>query len=511
VSDAVDLDGLQQLELLGRDRSPELEAALERWLDTAPPDVDPVVLRRLDLVRAMADTAHEQVERGARTMREVREWATEHGERYLQARAECQLALLLRRAGEVTTALEHAVASLDLLPPDQPPLVRADHLLGLADALAVCGSPDAAIVRYREALRLAELADDIRMRMLVLNNLAYTYYEAGRLEDAVALCEQMQAASRAHGRQLPLHALDTLALTFVAVGRLGEAERAFAEVDLSDPATPLDVAESLLTLAGVRRQRGDLAGAADALSRSRAHAATHGLGAVEVRAMREQAELSAAEGRYAAAFEEFKAFHERQLAQHQVERDARARMLHAIFEASEARRESAKFREMSYRDALTRLWNRRYVDEQLAPLITRTMELSQPLSISFLDLDHFKHVNDTCSHEAGEEVLCTVARDLQDLADAVPGAIAARMGGEEFLLVLPGVDQARTARTVDALRRSLEGRDWRGITRGLPVTVSIGSALAPQDGQDRLQLLAAADRRLYVAKNAGRNRVVDEG
>ncbi|HET8616735.1 MAG TPA: diguanylate cyclase [Actinomycetales bacterium] len=501
---------MQQLELRSRDQDSELDAVVRRWLDEVPDDVDPVLLRRMQLVLATADTAAGRVEQGARTMREIREWAAERQESYLQARSEYVLAVLLRRAGEVTSALEHAVASVDLLPDDQPAAVRSDHLLGLADALAVSGTPDAAIDRYWEALRLAELADDARLRFLVLNNLAYTFYEAERFSEAAGLCERMQAIARSHGRPLPLHALDTVALTYVAIGRLDDAERLFSTVDLA-AAVPVDQAESLLTLAGVRRERGDLAAAREALNRCDEVTRRHALGSVGVKAMRERAELSAAEGRFDEAFEQFKLFHERLLAQHAAERDARARMLHAIFEASEARRQSERFRRLSYRDALTQLRNRRYVDEHLGGLIESSLELDQPLSLAFIDLDHFKQVNDTCSHEVGDEVLRRVAAVLDRYAPVDSHAVAARMGGEEFLLVLPGADQVEAARLLDALRADVQAIDWRGATHGLPVTVSIGTATGPVDGKERLQLLGTADRRLYAAKNSGRNRVACVG
>jgi diguanylate cyclase (GGDEF)-like protein len=506
VASGLDLAWVQQLELRSRDQDSELETVVRAWLDDVPEDVDPVQLRRMQLVLATADTAAGKVEQGARAMREIREWAAEHHESYLQARSEYVLAVLLRRAGEVTSALEHAVASVDLLPEGEPAAIQADHLLGLADALAVCGSPDAAIDRYWEAMRLAELADDARLRFLVLNNLAYTYYEAEKLTEAAELCERMQAMARAAGKPLPLHALDTVALTYVATGRLEEAERLFSAVELT-AAAPLDQAESLLTLAGVRRERGDLTAAREALRRCEEVTSRHGLGSVEVKALRERAELSAAEGRYDRAFGEFKLFHERLLAQHAAERDARARMLHAIFEASEARRQSERFRKLSYRDALTQLRNRRYVDEHLSGLIESSLELDQPLTVAFIDLDHFKQVNDTCSHEVGDEVLRRVATELDRYASADAHAFAARMGGEEFLLVLPGADQTEAARVLDQLRADVQAIDWQGTTHGLPVTVSIGTATGQVDGKERLQLLGTADRRLYVAKNSGRNRV----
>ena len=520
------LSWVEQLELRARDLGEDVADAAGLWLaengvdevdgveelDSAPAGADEAVLPlRLLLVRATVDIGRGRLERGASTIRRVRQWAVQHDERYLQARCEYVLGLLLRRAGEVTTALEHAVASVDLLPDDAHPAVRADLILGLADALSMCRSEEDAVVRYGEAQQLADLAQDVRMRLLVRNNLAYTFYEFGSYDHAVALCEEILSIAAANGVELPLHALDTLAVTYVAVGDLAAAERALARVAVVDSTAPDDAAESLLTLASVRRGRGDLAGAKEALGRARALTERHDLGGVAVRVMLEQAELSAAERQFERALGEFREYHERLLARHAVEREARARMLQAIFEASEARRESQRFREMSYRDPLTQLRNRRYVDEQLSLAIEASFDRGRPISVAFIDLDHFKQVNDTCSHEVGDEVLRRVAAVLDRYGAARPDAVAARMGGEEFLLVLPGADREQTARLLDELRADVEGIDWQGVTRGVPVTVSIGAATAPADGTDRLQLLGTADRRLYVAKDGGRNRVVDVG
>jgi diguanylate cyclase (GGDEF)-like protein len=305
--------------------------------------------------------------------------------------------------------------------------------------------------------------------------------------------------------------LDTLAVTYLAVGRLEEAEAALRDVAIDARTAPDDIARTMLTLARVRRQRGDLEGADEALGRCVAVARDHDIGEVSVQAQGERAELSAAQGRFEEAFAQLKDYHERLLAQHAVERDARARMLHAIFEAAEARRESERFRELSYRDPLTTLRNRRFVDESLTRQIEACTGDGQPLTLAFIDLDHFKRINDTCSHEVGDEVLGRVAALLERHAASQEWAFAARMGGEEFLLVLPGLGGDLAGALLETVREDLEGIDWHGVTAGLPVTASVGTSTAPDDGDDRLQLLATADRRLYLAKAAGRNRVVGTG
>ena len=131
---------MMRLELRVSERFEEVAATAAAWLQQVGADADPVDVQRVQPARAVADTRSGRIEDGAAQMRVIREWALERGERYLQARAERQLGVLLRRAGEGSASLEHAVTSVNLLGADAPVAVRADHQIGLADALCVSGS-----------------------------------------------------------------------------------------------------------------------------------------------------------------------------------------------------------------------------------------------------------------------------------------------------------------------------------------------------------------------------------
>jgi diguanylate cyclase (GGDEF)-like protein len=208
--------------------------------------------------------------------------------------------------------------------------------------------------------------------------------------------------------------------------------------------------------------------------------------------------LHAARGEFARAFAAHKEYH---AAEHRLvsqQRAAQARTRHAMFETAEARREAERFREQARRDPLTGLHNRRYVDEFLPVLLART-----PAVVAMVDLDHFKRINDACSHQVGDRVLVAVAGLLRDAA--APG-FAARLGGEEFLVVLTGLDDADAVRRLDTLRRTIAEQHWAPLTGELPVTVSLGAATA-ELGSDPSPALARADAALYAAKRGGRNRV----
>jgi diguanylate cyclase (GGDEF)-like protein len=165
----------------------------------------------------------------------------------------------------------------------------------------------------------------------------------------------------------------------------------------------------------------------------------------------------------------------------------------------------AELAEEAVRDPLTGLHNRRHLDRELAAALARRPRAGQ-LSLLVVDVDHFKSVNDRFGHAAGDTVLTSVATTLSAAVRA--GDTAARLGGEEFVLVLPGAgrEQAieraeQVRRQVAAVRHLLDGDD-------VGVTVSIGVAVCPADGSDPAALLEAADHALYTAKATGRDRVV---
>ena len=139
-------------------------------------------------------------------------------------------------------------------------------------------------------------------------------------------------------------------------------------------------------------------------------------------------------------------------------------------------------------------------------LIGEASSRRAPLSVAIVDLDHFKRVNDTLSHGTGDTVLQHIALLLTEAA--TDSAIAARMGGEEFLLIFPGVDAAEAARRCERLRLRVHENSWTPITGTLHVTTSIGVTTATDGRASPSALLAQADRNLYAAKRAGRNRVV---
>ena len=176
-------------------------------------------------------------------------------------------------------------------------------------------------------------------------------------------------------------------------------------------------------------------------------------------------------------------------------------------DASHARLADAleQVRQLAEVDVLTGLANRRRLMAALETERARCLREGGTFSLAMLDIDHFKRINDSHGHPLGDQVLATVAALLR--AGLRAPDLVGRYGGEEFLLLLPGAATAGdAAQTAERLRQLIAGHAWEGVAAGLQVTVSVGVATsAPGEPVDRL--LERADRGLYQAKHAGRNRV----
>ncbi|MEV6598497.1 GGDEF domain-containing protein [Actinoplanes sp. NPDC051346] len=443
---------------------------------------------------------------------EVNTWATERQEAYVLARSHCLLSIVFRNIGDPAEALTHAVQAVAHTADDVTPWLRASPLVVLGVALTINSSVEEGTRRFTEALDIAVAAGDAAMILMVLNNMTYAACSTGDPQRALELANRMRTIAATHGMPLYGHYRDTIARVEMTLGRYAEAEQLLRPV-LDDPDGPLlnegdALADCLQATAEAQRLQGATERAQVTLDRSFQVSRERGLKQAAVWAHQEQAELYAATGRYKEAFEEFRRFHDALLALQSVEREVRARTMQAIFETEEARRASDRFRELALRDPLTGLHNRRHVDQQLPALIAHTAEQQTPLSVALLDLDYFKRINDTLSHDAGDHVLKQVA-DLLTGAVAAP-AVVARMGGEEFVVLLPDADAATAATTCERIRRTVGDHPWHPITGDLPVTVSIGVTTVHSGAATASALLADADRNLYAAKRSGRDRVFSD-
>jgi two-component system cell cycle response regulator len=166
--------------------------------------------------------------------------------------------------------------------------------------------------------------------------------------------------------------------------------------------------------------------------------------------------------------------------------------------------------ESALRDSLTKVFNRKHFNDLLSKEFAFALRHAAPLALLFVDLDHFKKVNDTHGHPAGDYVLSEVSGVL---AGAIRSEdVLARFGGEEFCVLCRGTERVGAVELGERLRREIAERRYVYGGKIIPVTISVGVALMPDPAMTQpASLLAAADKALYEAKRAGRNRIVVAG
>lgn len=160
-----------------------------------------------------------------------------------------------------------------------------------------------------------------------------------------------------------------------------------------------------------------------------------------------------------------------------------------------------EFRQTAIRDSLTGLFTRRYLDEIGNRMVDRSNKGTGSLAAIFLDIDHFKHINDSYGHKMGDSVLQTVGKTIK--LGLRPNEAAFRYGGEEIVILLYG-DEAGSQQIADRIRKDVAGQIYIADRKHFKITMSAGIAIY-ENGEKLTELLERADRCLYAAKNNGRN------
>ena len=172
-------------------------------------------------------------------------------------------------------------------------------------------------------------------------------------------------------------------------------------------------------------------------------------------------------------------------------------------EISERRIAEERIKHMALHDALTGLPNRILLEERLAQALTQAQQDSQQLAVLFLDLDRFKHINDSLGHHEGDQLLIQIANRLHD--SVRPNDTVARLGGDEFVIVLNALDCPEALnRILDRIQQAFR-KEIRLALEDIFVTPSIGVAIYPDDGTNAPELMKNADAAMYYAKDNGRN------
>ncbi|HXV40693.1 MAG TPA: diguanylate cyclase [Steroidobacteraceae bacterium] len=216
----------------------------------------------------------------------------------------------------------------------------------------------------------------------------------------------------------------------------------------------------------------------------------------------EQAAAAVADARAFEDLEDYRLRLEERVAERTVELEKAGREKERLIAA--LREHSSALERESREDALTGISNRRHFMQRLATEFEVAQAVGAPLTVAIADLDEFKVVNDRLGHTVGDEALRHSAAVMRELCRDTD--LVARIGGEEFAMILPGMPLPAAMEFCERIRLAIEAHDWRAVHRDLRVTVSIG--VWQWDGStDSAALIEAADARLYRAKREGRNRV----
>jgi len=164
--------------------------------------------------------------------------------------------------------------------------------------------------------------------------------------------------------------------------------------------------------------------------------------------------------------------------------------------------------ELSITDGLTAVYNYRYLRSALDKEVARARRFGEVFSLIMLDVDHLKEYNDVYGHLRGSEVLRRLAQVV--LSELRSADIAAKYGGDEFVIILPQTGREGACTLAERIRSSVEAHSFPGEEEGMRITSSMGIAQFPDDGETSRELLEAADAALYAAKRRGRNRVAAE-
>ena len=486
----------------------------------------------------------------------------------LIAKALCAVAMAARALADYPRAIAACDEALEIAAPEATQLrvdcalCRAHVFLDLGDydralgavgqAQAFAGDPPAAALQarflqfeamiqarlqdfeaaeaaYVRALEIARVSQDDQTIALLHNSLGVLHLRLGQPEPGERGDAKMHLrkaldcfeASRPHAERagdarLAMLLDGNIAGTLGELGRLTEARDAFArQLDAARAQHDRhDEALILINLGEAHRRLGDFDEAIDVLHEALALAEASRVKARQRRAHRELSMAHEGAGDAAAALAHFKVFHAldrdayaspaRGTLRAQVLQDEIARVQR---EADSLRREqerlaraNAELAQQAHEDPLTGVANRRMLDEALR----EAAAADEPVAIAAFDLDRFKSINDRHSHAIGDAVLRVFAAILREACRNTD--LPARVGGEEFVLLLRRATPAEACAAAERVRAVVQAYRWDALASGLRVTVSAGVAGGVPHRADAL--LRRADEALYRAKHAGRNRVV---
>ena len=436
--------------------------------------------------------------------------------------AEYNLGIASAEAGQYELAEQFLEKSLEYdRAHDAPAQNIIIDLVRLGQAIGGRGDVEGAQRRLEEAIALARPSGFAYEEALATTALSRLLLESGRFADAVAASERAldlfssgpmgnTGSARADALAAHARALEATGDHRAAAEEFEEAMRVYEAKGKLD-----EVAEARSGLADAQAAMGDVRAAFD--SSRRAIVETKHANELTRKRSRDALRIAYSVEREAAENERLKTQIAATAAKLQ-EQERRARWQRLAVSSLTVllavtllvyfwqRRMRRELMSLATTDALTNVANRRAILEYGSQQMREALERNFPLSIVALDVDHFKTINDRYGHDAGDKVLLKVTSILR--SGIRKRDMIGRLGGEEFLVILPGYDSEDAAAMADRLRETLAKTDMSEIAPGLRVTSSFGVASLVDCSDDFSELLRHADRRLYRAKDVGRNKVV---
>jgi len=423
---------------------------------------------------------------------------------------------------------------------------RAGDQVGVAGSLGNIGNvygergdlADALVFHQRgleQAIRIGSTALEISS----LCNLGGDYVDLGRYEEGIAVCRRsVELGETLEDWEKVAVALTSMGFAYAKTERRTEALDCYTRALEISRANQLQKAEahSLFSIGEILLSQGALIQARERAAESAALASAIGARRTEFQSFQILAEVCKRLGDYAAALGHFETFRrlekevfteeaeeraksmviQMEVEHHRREAESLAGINTALSEANAALSEAnTRLEALATTDPLTGLPNHRALVAALDAQTARSRREERPCALLFVDIDHFKSINDIYGHPIGDAVLREFVACVR--ACLREEDILGRWGGEEFLILLPGTGPERALRVAERVRSSVAAqpllvRDGGEIVKkGLHVTCSIGSAACPPQAATRDDLILAADQALYAAKRLGRNRACGVG
>lgn len=434
----------------------------------------------------------------------------------LARRAAMYLASSCDRLGHRVEAIRWAQASISPDELTQSPAWHAEALMVAALFSVSRDRAEYALVDH--AMAAVRAACGPILEATTAANFAEVAAECGELVYATHYADAAEAVMRRHPEAASALSWESVGRAHLAASELAAAEHAMKEsLRLEEQLGCCDVnGDPWLSFAEVLLARGDPSGAMAMLEHPRRTARGATSSWTSTRELHARARVLAALQRWEEAYGHMVRYAAAYERSRSIEGDRAVAESSAAMAFGEERRRARHFERLALTDPLTGLPNRRHAERWLAEHAEdqgsdAAALRSRELCVAIADLDHFKRVNDTHSHDAGDLVLQRFGTFLQDFFDAsargAASTFVARLGGEEFLLAWTGLSIEDGLERSNQLRERLRETSFADIVGSMPVTVSIGVACG-RPPVDAGALLRAADRCLYAAKHAGRDQAI---